>query len=439
MATVRRRSRRSDAASILVFLIPFLQFVQLQMIGVLYGSDLLLLAAFIVLAFRGKIRIATPASKMFLIFGCLWLASQCVTDIVRHTAFADYARGWSNIGMTLVNFTVLWTLLYGRARRLVLYGWGLVAGTFLTYFVRPDELMQEDPWKFGFAYPLTVAVILVASSKRLSGLWPIIMTAAIGAINIYLGDRNLGGACLAAALYLLLTLYLRRKLGEGAKLKARAVAALAASVIAGVVGIFASYEYAASSGMLGLGAQQKYEKESSGKYGVLIGGRSEFLASIPAIYNSPILGHGSWARDPLYLILQIKGELALGYKGALDVSTDEIRSGVIPAHSYLFQAWVDAGIVGALFWGWVFVYTAKALLRVYPATVELLPASSFIAFSMLWDILFSPYGATARITVPYYIALLATCLAMAPRKAARASNGMASKQRPQTEGGTKHD
>ncbi len=31
-------------------------------------------------------------------------------------------------------------------------------------------------------------------------------------------------------------------------------------------------------------------------------------------------------------------------------------------------------------------------MRVYPATVVLLPVAAFMAFSLFWDILFSPYG-----------------------------------------------
>ena len=49
-----------DQVSVLVFLIPCLQFVQVKAIGVLSGSDLLILAVFFYFANRGKIRIATP-------------------------------------------------------------------------------------------------------------------------------------------------------------------------------------------------------------------------------------------------------------------------------------------------------------------------------------------------------------------------------------------
>ncbi len=86
------------------------------------------------------------------------MASQIVTDIVRHSAFADYARGWTNIGLTLVNFAVVYTLLYGKRRRIVLYGWGMVVGSALRFIFIRDDIVASYPWKFGVSYPVTLTV-----------------------------------------------------------------------------------------------------------------------------------------------------------------------------------------------------------------------------------------------------------------------------------------
>src|ERR1035438_2748932 len=227
----RKRSRRLDFVDILVFLIPCFQFVQLQIVGVLNGSDVLLLASFVVLALLRRIKVATPVGKKFVIFCSLWLLSQCITDVVRHTAFGDYARGWSNIGMTLVNFSVLWTLLYGRPRRQVLYGWGLVLGNVLTFFINPDEYTIDYPWKFGISYPITMGVFLLASSEKCRGRWPVVMMTMMGVINIYMGARNRGGVCLAAALYVLETDILRRRSRASSRLKSRSLVLIAASIV----------------------------------------------------------------------------------------------------------------------------------------------------------------------------------------------------------------
>ena len=248
---IRKRSKGLNHVDFLVFLIPCLQFIHVTLIGTLTGSDLLLLATLLYLVFRKKIQVTAPACKWLAALCTLWLISQCVTDIVRHTAFMDYARGWSNIGLTLVNFTVLCSLLYGRPRRLVFYGWGLVAGGLLTYFINPDEFMRDYPWKFGVSYPVTLGVILLASNEEMRGRLPLVMAAIIGAVNIYMGSRNQGGACLAAAFYLLITRFLRQSSKAGVRLRPRTLATIAASITLGALGVLWAYQYTASAGILG--------------------------------------------------------------------------------------------------------------------------------------------------------------------------------------------
>ena len=420
-SAVKKRRKSSDPVDTLVFLIPCLACIQIKLIGVLNGSDVFFLIVFIFLAFRRKIRIATPAGKKFLFFCSLWLVSQCVTDVVRHSAFGDYARGWSNIGITLVNFAVLCALAYGRPRRLVLYGWGLVTGSFLTFIITPDKFADVDLWKFAFSFPVTLAVFLFASRARCRGHWPITLSVLIGVLNIYLGSRSLGGVCLAAALYLGVTRFLQRKERRSHKLNTRSVVAIAASLGLGFFVALSAYQYAASTGFLGNKARVEYREQSSGRYGLLLGGRTDMLGAFPAIYDSPILGHGSWAKDPTYVIAQHEALAALGYENAWEMSSEDLEEGLIPAHSYMLQAWVDAGILGAFFFAWVFVFAARVLMRVYPPNVVLLPVMALVGLTLLWNILFSPYGAEVRIIFPYYVVMLMSCQGMAAHETVKAA------------------
>jgi hypothetical protein len=418
------RSKSADFVDILVFIIPCLEFVQIKLIGVLFGPELLLIVIFVYLASRRRFRIATPGGKRFLILCSLWLGSQFATDIVRRSAFADYARGWSNIGMTLVNFAVLYTLLYGRPRRLIFYGWGLVVGSLLRFMISPDIFAAGDPWKFGIGFPVTLATFLFASRPNCRGYWQITLSLIIGLINIGLGARSAGGVCVATAFYLFVSRAMARKSSESSKSRVRWILSLASVTIIGLAGVLWAYQYAASAGVLGEDARVKYENQSSGQFGVLLGGRVEMLGYLPAIYDSPILGHGSWAKDPTYLIVERQTLALMGYSGADEFSNDELELGLIPEHSYLFGAWVDAGILGAVFWAWVFLLDAKTLMRVYPPTTMLLPVMSYVGFELLWDIIFSPYGAEVRIIVPFYAVMLMTCSDLAPRKAAQVEIGI---------------
>ncbi len=96
----------------------------------------------------------------------------------------------------------------------------------------------------------------------------------------------------------------------------------------------------------------------------------------------------------------------MGYSNAGDYSRTDAVSGIIQTHSFIFGAWVDAGILGAVFWGWVFVMALKALLKLYPPKFVLPPLVPWMAFEMLWEILFSPYGVGQRVIASYYIVVL---------------------------------
>ena len=168
----------------------------------------------------------------------------------------------------------------------------------------------------------------------------------------------------------------------------------------GVLGTLQLYDAAASSGILGSRAQTRY-LEQSGALGVLVGGRSEVLVSSQAIVDSPILGHGSWAKDFAYVDLLADRLSSLGYEVGAGLSD----VGLIPAHSYLLGSWVWAGILGGLFWAAIAVVAIWLLLNLYAFHVELAPLLVFSAILLLWNIAFSPYGFSGRILASYGIAI----------------------------------
>ena len=413
--TEKTKRKTSEAASyldVLIFLIPALQFIRLHVIGILSGSDILLLVSFIALSLSGRIKIKERIGRKLLILCSLWLLSQIVTDVVRHTAFVDYARGWSAIGLTLVNFSVMFSLLYGYPRRICIYAWGLVAGGVLATFINPSDLVEQYPWKFGLSLPVTLSVLLIASRRDLRGLWPVVLTGAIGLANFTLGSRNSGEICLGAAFYFVITRILQRRALEGRTYKLRTLIVISLMSVIGLTGTFWAYRRAAASGIMGDDARKKYEEQSNGDYGLLLGGRAELFSSVPAVIDSPILGHGSFSKDPKYLLIEQQALASLGYKAG-DVDPEMLEEGLIPTHSHIMGAWVYAGLLGGLFWGWTWLLVCKMLLRSYPSGIKLLPLASYVAFDLLWDILFSPYGAQARILIPFYIVIVINYLGIA--------------------------
>jgi len=152
--------------------------------------------------------------------------------------------------------------------------------------------------------------------------------------------------------------------------------------------------------MLGNAAKSKYEAES-GAYGLLLGGRTEILVSIQAVMDSPIIGHGSWAKNWDYaeMIDTLRRKFGYASQGVGEL-------GLIPTHSHLMGGWVEAGILGAVFWLWVLFLPVRTLTVLLQTRSRLAPLIVFLAMSLVWDVLFSPYGAERRFVTPYYVIVM---------------------------------
>ena len=381
----------------LAFSIPCLLSLDFTLIGRLFVAELLLLALMpMLLLFKWRM-LTAPMPRTLLMLGLMWLASQVSTDLIRNTPFADYSRGWAKITFTLINFSALYMLLNNNRRRLVLFAVGITIGWYLHHVFNPFPSAQGDPWKFGLALPVTLLLVLGAQRgfKRNSPRIVSLFLFFAAGLNLAMGFRSLAGICFVTAMFLFLQLHQSRlvtRISHG-----RLVLIFAIGII-GVIGFMEFYGFAARDGMLGAQAQSKYETQASGKYGVFLSGRTEILVAMQAIADSPIIGHGSWAKDPKYRNMLYK----LG--DATPIQQITMRNlGLIPTHSFITGAWVEAGLLGALFWAYVLWLIVRNLIYLHQMHEVLSPLITFVSFLMLWDVLFSPFGFDRRVVVPFFI------------------------------------
>ena len=212
--------------------------------------------------------------------------------------------------------------------------------------------------------------------------------------------RSLGGILFLTFVFLVIHTFLNLRVSKTqGKRKQRYILFVIGLILSGWA-VITIYSRAAESGLLGYEARLIFELQSAGVYGVFLGGRSEFLASTAAIMDSPILGHGSWAKDCQYTDILMETKRRLGYFP--DAQYDNC---LIPTHSILLGAWVDAGLLGAVLWLWVGFITAKALIFVIQNNVKFMPLIVFFGFVQLWDLAFSPYGAGRRFTTTFFIVI----------------------------------
>lgn len=390
-----------DAVS---FLIPALMFVELELVGRLFVSEALFLVAIPWLL--PQARVANPGwLRILTSAGLIWLGGQILTDVIRDASFFDYSRGWSKIAFMLTDLLAI-SLIVGRSpRRLVLFSLGLATSSVIGYFVAPNIFAIDDPFKWAFALPITVSVLSVATVGhwRRPHLVASLGLAWMAIINLFGDFRSLAGICIVTVAYLAVgPLVASRSMQSGRSAK-RFLLVGAVVFVAGLVAI-QGYAVAADSGLLGDEAKAKYQEQAGGGLGLVLGGRSEALVSYQAILDSPIIGHGSWAKDYQYVDLLTERLRQLGYQPFQLY----VESGLIPSHSYLFGAWVEAGVVGGIFWLVVLAITVRALVQMSRVRPRVAPLVAFLSISLLWDILFSPFGAQARVSAA--LALVAVML-----------------------------
>jgi len=396
IATTPRVLPESVLGDVACFVFPALVFLRFQVGGWLYATDVCLLAALPFALFRHWTWLKTKPITISIALGVAWLAAQVLSDVIRESPVEDYARGWSKILFTVTHFATVALLIRDSERRFMVYGVGLAFGGILTFYLAPTEYAAYYPWKFGVGLPVTICVCLIAAlvASR-SRIVCVALLAAMGAVNLYLGFRSLGGVCELSSVCAYFQLWSRP---SKRRLRTVHLATLVPGLVGGLWFVFAIYAHGAQAGWFGEEARVKYEIQSSGDAGVLLGGRNEILAAASAISDSPLIGHGSWAKDPTYKAILYDRMAELGYRNL----GGEPEADLIPSHSYLLGAWVEAGIIGAVFWCWVLSLIGSALLRA-SGQEALFPFFLFILLFLTWNVLFSPYGGTERFTATYFI------------------------------------
>jgi O-antigen ligase len=271
------------------------------------------------------------------------------------------------------------------------------------------------PWKFGYGPPvawLCVAVSCLIFRQRGLGPWAaaaFLMLIGIG--YVLLGSRAQGAAVALTAAFLIFQQFAvaRGRRGRPVRLFGFATLGLLGFLVGN--GLLQLYGIAASEGMLGVYQQQKYKNQSRGDLGLFLSGRNEILASSQAIADSPVIGHGSWAKDRRYQIVLFQALTAAGQVPIFDPSDPKMVM-MIPSHSHIAGTWVEAGIMGGIFWAWILILGLRSLMALTRTNRRYSPLFAYVLMTMLWAILFSPFGGPGRLLSPFYVCT--TLVALGP-------------------------
>ncbi|WP_158748687.1 hypothetical protein [Acidobacterium sp. S8] len=409
-----RKSSSRDAASLaadfLCFLTGLASCFVFHLVGDLPGSELVLIPFIPILFALHPERVSQKSLRpVFLLMG-LWLLGQVISDTYRHTEITDWLRGDARIVFFFLDTIGLASLLARNERRKGLFIFAYAVGTILQVKIQPTPYMQVAPWKFGYSYGVTLLATLAScyfyARRRYRSASVILLGMA--ALHLIMNFRS-------PMLILLITVFilfpiLPERIGRHRILPQQGSLARAFMLVVlvltagGLAGIALSR--IAGAGFLGEQAQLKQQAQSSGKFGVLIGGRSEILVSARAVLDSPILGHGSYAKDMRYVEMLNDLRITYGYSDEEAEVDDADESALIPTHSHLMGAWVEAGILGAVVWCYILLLTMKSILKITLHPPALAPLYSFMLIGTVWSVLFSPFGLTGRILLAFLLVVM---------------------------------
>ena len=388
--------RRVPWQQIAVVVIPLTLPLTFRWIGQVLVAEVLLLLCLPCLLRRKRL-FSESLLRTFLILLGAWFISQVISDMVRHSGAVDLLRGWAGIFFLCTDFVAIYALIDGRRRRLALFALALAVGGIVKGLLAPGDRWANMPmavsWKFGLGQAVSLFVLALpfvyrkVPAGRLGGL---IAPFLLAPVHLLLNARSLAAIVAGAGVATVFCRLLRVR-----RLSLKPVLLIGCMTAGTLWAVDWAYEGLADHGYLGQAALSKYEKQRKGSLNLLLAGRSDLLGSIPAILDSPILGHGSWARDIRYELMRLAALESAGY----DIGFVDDR---IPTHSALFGAWVQAGLLGAVFWVWVLSVGLRAGLRMFLSPAAL-PLAAYMIVALLWDCLFSPCAMDQRILTSLYV------------------------------------
>ncbi|MFZ0746284.1 MAG: O-antigen ligase family protein [Terracidiphilus sp.] len=369
-----------------------------RLVGDLPVAEILLLPLLPVLLIVHGEKVVRPRLRVIGFLMGLWLLSQVLTDIYRGTEARDWMRGDARIVFFAIDIVCLAVLLTRNERRKVIFIAGYAIGSLLAVRFQPALEVADDPWKFGYSRGTIIFVVLVSCFfyRRRQYIIAGIFLAGIMGVNLFENYRSpVLDLLVATALVMPVVperigrLRILPPLGSSARVAVLAGLALAAGVLAGgLVHLFTS------TGLIGADAQVKNQEQSQSKGGIILGGRPEILVSSRAVLESPILGHGSYAKDFKYT--EMLNDIQVENGIPTDLEDEEAAEGTIPAHSHLMSTWVQAGVLGAVFWVYILWSVFRAVVWVATIRPPNAPLYALLLVELAWNILFSPFGNTAR-------------------------------------------
>lgn len=325
---------------------------------------------------------------------------QIISDFINQTEVKDLARGWS-LNLSAFLSTIFLVTYLSKQRANILYYIFILFLIQLIFGYDGGNLnlaeVDDNYFKYRFAPFLNMLALFFSCMyyKRKDQKKAILVLFANSIVSFIFAARSNGLIFLIAGVLLLVK-------NQNIRFNTKRLISYTLIILPVLYALYIIYaNQVVYHGFGGTNSRNQFAMMSNiyNPFELLLYGRSDFFVTLKAISTKPILGLGSWPKDP-------NGY----YENMLNILSGEqivSESGYIPIHSILLGSWITAGTLGLI--GILVIYTTlfKNVKKLYSTKehIDHLPLIIGLSVDMLWAFLFSPLS-LMRSAFPLFAAII---------------------------------
>lgn len=427
---INESKEESRRAATLLFFIGMFSLTQINIGGKLGISEFVMVACAPFVFLKNIALFRRDGNLNYFYLNLLWIVGAVIADLYSHTFFPYALKGWATPITLFADSVCVYVLLRKNLNNLKYLLLGIAISGVISIFVfqrgGAGDIAAESglmagaekvmAYKLFWSNQITTWLTLPICGWYLKckKSYCICVIGFLVVFNLFTGARS---AMLAMTITFMF-LAVGGKTQESIRgLKRHALLLITVLAIVGL-GVKVVYQYAVKNGYMGEEELRKYEMQTRTEGGesvlsMLMSGRAEFFICLFAAVDNPIIGLGSFPIDNDGYTMEFLSK----YGTPQDyerVKNAEIENGarIIPWHSHIATYWLWHGVLGLIFWIYVFLLVGKTLflrMHAYP------PWFGYLSMTLplfAWDILFSPLGLRVNIAALLVSMLIVSKMSM---------------------------
>lgn len=392
---------KSKVVNLFIIVILSLQEVRVNFLGLISGSELAILVLLpIMFLLLNKKNSAYNKNFLYtMAMFIVWFTGIIISDLYNSVTLSNFLKGIGHPLFILMCFLVFHIGLKSEHNLFR----SILIGLLISAIIRSLSPSKIAEFRFGLYYVFLYLILVISYFKWAK--YPksiMVLILLLGLITLAFASRS-NFIILFICVVILFVAYQRRNSSSYISVKSKQMIFFLVGAFLAITLIQNVYIFAVSQKVFDDRYQAKFEEQLDRGVPLIFSGRTEIYSSIAAIKDSPIFGHGSWAVNPKYTLLEMQ---AIGGRVEKNADLTRLNTHRIPAHSFILGTWVYSGLLAALF----FVYFAIVLFRgiLYffnNINHPFAPTFIVLAITFVWHLLFSPLGVDKRIFVGLLLAV----------------------------------